>query len=102
MMKYEYADIFMIKGLEDETVQKCEDMALREVDKLNIKDVFYYEKLVILNVYIQLGKINYEDEVVQKKYKLYSNEYRSLIKDLKKEKKEPKKPTVKSVKIFRG
>ena len=99
-MGYFYDDEFMTKDFEQEILQRCEDIALSEVDKLNVKDRHYFDRLVVYNVYIQISIIKYEDESMQKKHKLYTKLYNALIKELKE--KPQKQPSITIKPMFRG
>ena len=101
-MQYNYEDEFLTKNIDDEKLTRIEDTAIKEIDKINITDMFYFEKLVILNVYIQLAKMNYEAEGIDKKYTILLNEYNTLLKELQSSSTVDTKPSVKSVKLVRG
>ncbi len=107
-MQYDYEDEFLIKNIEDEKLTRIENTAIREVDKLNVTDMYYFEKLVILNVYIQLVKYNFEADGMKEKHTILLDEYNSLLKELKEKTTDAtpttieKKPSVKSIKLFRG
>lgn len=74
-MRYEYTDTFLTKDIETALLEKIEDTAIEEVNRLNIFDEFYFEKLVASKVYMELCKEQFEDEGVRKKYEIYKNEF---------------------------
>ena len=74
-MRYEYTDTFLTKDIEITLLEKIEDAAIEEVNRLNIFDEFYFEKLVTSKVYMELCKEQFEDEGVRKKYEIYKNEF---------------------------
>lgn len=103
-MQYIYEDEFLTKDISEDKLTRLEDTAIKEVDKHNIIDLFYFEKLVILKVYLELSKMNYEAEGMDKKYTILLVEYDTLLKELK-ETIAPATSTasrVKSVKLLRG
>ena len=99
-MSYFYDDEFMTKDFEQEMLQRCEDIALSEVDKLDVKDRHYFDRLVVYNVYIQISIIKYENESMQKKNTLYTKLYNALIKKL--EVKPQQQPSITIKPMFRG
>jgi hypothetical protein len=101
-MKYIYDDEYMTKDLSEDLLERLEDDAVMELDRLDINDRYYFEKLTKLNVYIQIAKLRFEEEVMQKKYKMLKAEYNTYLDELKAPKEATKKPSVKSVKLFRG
>jgi len=95
-MQYTYEDEFLTKNFDEDKITLFENNAITSIDKLNVTDDYYYERLVKLKVYLFLCAVMFEDETVQKKYKLYEDEYNAL------EKKIHIKPSVRSVQLSRG
>ena len=95
-MQFTYYDTFLTKNIDEQQLQTFEDEAIKAVSKINIQDNFYFEKLVNLKVYLFICAVLFEDETVQKKYKLYEEEYNTLVKKVQ------IKPSVRSVKLVRG
>ena len=109
-MQYIYEDEFLTKDIDEDKLTRLEDTAIKEIDKHNIRDLFYFEKLVILKVYLELSKMNYEAVGMDKKYTILLTEYNTLLKELKDaialttdtSATTSSAGRVKSVKLFRG
>jgi len=80
-MIYEYKDEFLIDSIETEELEYYEQEAIKEVDKLNITDDFYKEKLVVNRVYMLCAKAQLEADGMQQKYNIYEKEYKRFLKD---------------------
>ena len=74
-MKYDYLDSFLTNATDPQKLDNIEAKAIDEVNKLNINDEFYFEKLVVSKVYMELCKEQFEDESIQKKYTIYKEEF---------------------------
>ena len=79
-MVYEYSDRFLIDGI-DET--QIEDIEAKKYDfvlnRLNIDDSYYLEKLTKALVYMELAKRQLESEGMKAKYDIYKAEYEHFL-----------------------
>ncbi len=73
-MIYEYEDTFLIKKVNEPALQKLEDEAILQAQKLDITDELYKKEYVKAYVYIQIAKRNLEAEGMKEKYEIYSKE----------------------------
>ncbi len=73
-MLYEYEDQFLIKKVDDTALQKLEDDALLQAQKLGIADDLYKKQYVQAYVYTQIAKRNIEADGMKDKYEIYSKE----------------------------
>ena len=73
-MLYEYEDPFLIKKVDDAALQKLEDEALQQAQKLGITDDLYKKQYVQAYVYVQIAKRNIEADGMKDKYEIYSKE----------------------------
>ena len=95
-MQFSYPDTFLTKNVEESEIEQLENESIRAISKLNITDNYYFERLVVLQVYLHLAQIRFEDGTVQKKYKLYKEEFDEILSYVK------PRQTLKSVKLLRG
>jgi len=79
MALYAYNDDFIINSIDADTLYEEENKAIDEVEKLNITDPFYKEKLVIAKVYIALSLMQLENDGMNLKYNSYSKEYQRYV-----------------------
>lgn len=79
MAIYTYTDDFIVNSIDFDTLNAEETKAINEVEKLNISDIFYKEKLVIAKVYIELSLMQLENDGMSAKYKGYSKEYERYV-----------------------
>ena len=78
---YEYEDNFIVRDFTEQELQEQEDKAKSEVEALGIENTnFFYEKLVKITVYLNLCKMQYEDETIRIKYDLYKKEFDTNLK----------------------
>lgn len=79
-MKYEYDDKFLTSYVDETTLENIEaekyDFVL---NKLNINDDYYLEKLTKSLVYMQLAKMQLESEGMKAKYDVYKAEYEHFL-----------------------
>ena len=72
-MKYSYEDEFLVK---DENLEELENEALNEViNKLNITDEYFVEKLTKAKVYMNIAKLRLESDGMKEKFDAYKNEF---------------------------
>jgi len=80
-MIYEYDDKFLTDGVEPAQIETIEaekyDFVL---NKLNINDNYYLEKLTKSLVYMDLAKQQLESEGMKAKYDVYKAEYEHFLK----------------------
>ncbi len=80
-MIYEYDDSFMISGVESETIENIEAEKYNFVlNKLNIDDNYYLQKLTMALVYMKLARLQLESEGMRAKYEIYKGEYEHFLK----------------------
>jgi len=80
-MIYNYEDNFMISSIDNETLENIESEKYNFVlNKLNIDDNFYLEKLTKNLVYMELAKTQLESEGMKAKYNIYKAEYEHFLK----------------------
>ncbi len=80
-MIYKYDDKFLTDGVEPAQIETIEaekyDFVL---NKLNINDNYYLEKLTKALVYMELAKQQLESEGMKAKYDVYKAEYEHFLK----------------------
>ena len=74
-MIYQYDDTFLIDSIDLYELEKKEQDAIIEVNKLGITDEFYKEKLVKSRVYMLLALNQLENEEMREKYRFYEREF---------------------------
>jgi len=80
-MIYEYEDKFLVDSVDKTTLEDIEAEKYNFVlNKLNISDNYYLEKLTKSLVYMQLAKMQLESEGMEAKYKIYKGEYEHFLK----------------------
>jgi len=78
-MIYEYEDSFIIDSIDTEELEKKETESITEIEKMNITDEFYKEKLVKCRVYMLLAREQMENEGMYEKYKIYEREFNRYL-----------------------
>jgi len=78
-MLYEYDDEFLVSSIEETEIEKKENEAIIEIEKLNISDVFYKEKLTKARVYMLLAREQLENEYMRDKYNIYEKEFNRYL-----------------------
>ena len=94
-MRYSYQDSFITKDIAPDEIEAIENEAIKEINRLNVSDEYYFQKLVITKVYMELCKLQFEDETIQKKYNLYKDEFEKLLRV-------SKKSAINNIKLGRG
>jgi len=80
-MIYEYEDKFLVDNVDKETLENIEAEKYNFIlNKLNINDNFYLEKLTKSLVYMHLSRVQLESEGMEAKYKIYKSEYDHFLK----------------------
>ena len=80
-MIYEYEDKFLVDNVDEKTLEDIEAEKYNFVlNKLNINDNYYLEKLTKSLVYMQLAKMQLESDGIQAKYTIYKGEYDHFLK----------------------
>ena len=80
-MIYEYDDSFMVSGVESEIIENIEAEKYNFVlNKLNIDDNYYLQKLTMTLVYMELARLQLESEGMKAKYEIYKGEYEHFLK----------------------
>jgi len=75
-MIYSYEDEFLIGGVDTTELENIEAEKYNFVlNKLNIDDNYYLEKLTKSLVYMHLAKMQLESEGMKAKYDVYKSEY---------------------------
>jgi len=74
-MVYQYDDTFLIDSIDLDELEKKEQDAIIEINKLGITDEFYAEKLVKSRVYMLLALNQLENEEMREKYRFYEKEF---------------------------
>ena len=79
-MIYEYNDKFLTDGVETTEIENIEAEKYNFVlNKLNISDNYYLEKMTKSLVYMELAKKSLESEGMKAKYDVYKAEYRHFL-----------------------
>jgi len=78
-MIYEYEDSFIIDSIDTEELEKKETESITEIEKMNITDEFYKEKLVKCRVYMLLAREQMENEGMGEKYRIYEKEFNRYL-----------------------
>jgi len=78
-MLYEYDDEFLVSSIEEAELEKKENEAVIEIEKLNILDEFYKEKLTKARVYMLLAREQLENEGMRDKYNIYEKEFNRYL-----------------------
>ena len=78
-MIYTYDDTFLIDSLAEEELNRYEEQALEEIEKLSITDEHYKKRLVINRVYMLCARSQFENEGMQERYKVYEKEYKMAL-----------------------
>ena len=80
-MIYEYNDEFLTDNIDDAQIENIEAEKYNFVlNKLNINDNYYLEKLTKALVYMELAKRQLESEGMRAKYDVYKAEYEHFLK----------------------
>jgi len=75
-MIYEYDDKFLTDGVEKSEIENIEAEKYNFVlNKLNVSDNYYLEKMTKSLVYMELAKKSLESEGMKAKYEVYKAEY---------------------------
>ena len=78
-MIYEYDDSFIIDSIDETELEKKENESITEIEKMNITDDFYKEKLVKCRVYMLLAREQMESEGMFEKYRIYEREFNRYL-----------------------
>ena len=78
-MIYSYSDSFIIDSLANGELEKYENEAIKFVDKLQIEDTDYKERLVVSRVYMLASAAQLENDGFKDKYTIYEKEYKRLL-----------------------
>jgi hypothetical protein len=79
-MIYEYDDKFLTAGIDETEIENIEAEKYNFVlNKLNINDNYYLEKLTKSLVYMQLAKMQLEADGMKAKYDIYKAEYEHFL-----------------------
>ena len=78
-MIYDYEDTFIVDSIEEAELEKKEAESITEIEKMNITDDFYKEKLVKCRVYMLLAREQMENEGMLEKYRIYEREFNRYL-----------------------
>ncbi len=79
-MIYTYEDEFLISSISESELENIEAEKYNFVlNKLNINDNYYLEKLTKSLVYMHLAKMQLESDGMEAKYKIYKGEYEHFL-----------------------
>ena len=80
-MIYEYEDRFLTDGIEEQTIENIEAQKYTfALNKLNIDDPYYLEKITKALTYMELAKMQLESDGMKAKYDIYKGEYEHFLK----------------------
>jgi len=78
-MIYGYEDTFIVNSIDEAELEKKEAESITEIEKMNITDDFYKEKLVKCRVYMLLAREQMENEGMLEKYRIYEREFNRYL-----------------------
>lgn len=78
-MIYDYEDTFIVDSIDEAELEKKEAESITEIEKMNITDDFYKEKLVKCRVYMLLAREQMENEGMLEKYRIYEREFNRYL-----------------------